>query len=126
MTRTKKKICAARGLVASPSWPRALAALARVPQGVPDDFVVRIERTPCYLQCPVYSVSIDAHGHRHLRWRQVSASSEGVSGFDRCSFTRRNCTDLATYRTPICATNIGSSGRRIVLRLSSRIRQGRS
>ena len=38
------------------------AAQARAPQGVPDDFVIRIERTPCYLQCPVYSVSIDAHG----------------------------------------------------------------
>ena len=37
-------------------------ALARAPQSVPDDFVIRIERTSCYLQCPVYSVSIDAHG----------------------------------------------------------------
>ena len=37
-------------------------AVARAPQGVPDDFVITIERTPCYLQCPVYSVSIDARG----------------------------------------------------------------
>jgi hypothetical protein len=37
-------------------------ALGRAPQDVPDDFVIRMERTPCYLQCPVYSVSIDAHG----------------------------------------------------------------
>src|SRR4051794_1251020 len=37
-------------------------AHARAPQGLPEDFVIRIERTPCYLQCPVYSVSIDAHG----------------------------------------------------------------
>jgi hypothetical protein len=35
---------------------------ARAPQSVPEDFVIRIERTPCYLQCPVYSVTIDAHG----------------------------------------------------------------
>ena len=38
------------------------AAEARAPQSVPEDFVIRIERTPCYLQCPVYSVTIDAHG----------------------------------------------------------------
>src|SRR3954447_5806138 len=35
---------------------------AHAPQTVPEDFVIRVERTPCYLQCPVYSVSIDAHG----------------------------------------------------------------
>ena len=44
-------------LVATTATPQA-----RAPQGVPEDFVIRIERTPCYLQCPVYSVSIDAHG----------------------------------------------------------------
>jgi hypothetical protein len=32
-------------------------------QGVPDDFVIKLERTECYGECPVYSVSIDARGN---------------------------------------------------------------
>jgi hypothetical protein len=40
----------------------AVPGQARAPQTVPEDFVIKIERTPCYLQCPVYSVAIDAHG----------------------------------------------------------------
>jgi hypothetical protein len=32
-------------------------------QGVPDDFVITLERTACYGECPVYSVSIDARGN---------------------------------------------------------------
>ena len=32
-------------------------------QGVPDDFVIKLERTACFGECPVYSVSIDALGN---------------------------------------------------------------
>ncbi len=32
-------------------------------QGVPDDFVIKLERTACFGECPVYSVSIDAIGN---------------------------------------------------------------
>src|SRR5688572_14545697 len=32
-------------------------------QGVPDDFVIKLERTSCFGECPVYSVSIDARGN---------------------------------------------------------------
>ena len=32
-------------------------------QDVPDDFVVKLERTSCFGECPVYSVSIDARGN---------------------------------------------------------------
>jgi Domain of unknown function (DUF6438) len=33
------------------------------PQAVPEDFVIKLERTACYGQCPVYSASIDARGN---------------------------------------------------------------
>jgi hypothetical protein len=32
-------------------------------QGVPDEFVITLERTSCFGECPVYSVSIDAGGN---------------------------------------------------------------
>lgn len=40
----------------------SLAALQSAPQAVPDDFVIKLERTSCFGACPVYSVSIDAKG----------------------------------------------------------------
>ena len=32
-------------------------------QTIPDDFVITLERTQCFGECPVYKVSIDATGH---------------------------------------------------------------
>ena len=32
-------------------------------QVIPEDFVIRLERTACYGRCPVYSVTIDAKGN---------------------------------------------------------------
>ena len=39
--------------IASPSLPA---------QTVPDDFLITLERTSCFGECPAYSVSIDARG----------------------------------------------------------------
>jgi hypothetical protein len=36
---------------------------AVVAQAVPDDVVIKLERTSCFGECPVYSVSIDAKGN---------------------------------------------------------------
>jgi hypothetical protein len=47
-------------LVAVTISPTASESLA---QPVPDDFVIRLERTSCFGECPVYSVSIDARGN---------------------------------------------------------------
>jgi hypothetical protein len=33
------------------------------PEGVPDDLVIKLERTRCFGACPVYTVSIDAKGN---------------------------------------------------------------
>ena len=33
------------------------------PQGIPDDFVIRLVRSTCFGACPAYSVTIDANGH---------------------------------------------------------------
>src|SRR3954470_22972575 len=32
-------------------------------QAIPEDFVIKMERTACYGRCPVYGVSIDARGN---------------------------------------------------------------
>ena len=32
-------------------------------QAVPDDFIIKLERTSCFGECPVYAVSIDAKGN---------------------------------------------------------------
>src|SRR4051812_18259076 len=32
-------------------------------QAIPEDFVIKLERTVCYGQCPAYCVSIDAKGN---------------------------------------------------------------
>jgi hypothetical protein len=32
-------------------------------QAIPEDFVIKLERTACYGRCPAYSVSIDARGN---------------------------------------------------------------
>jgi uncharacterized protein DUF6438 len=32
-------------------------------QAIPEDFVIKLERTACYGRCPVYGVSIDARGN---------------------------------------------------------------
>jgi hypothetical protein len=32
-------------------------------QAVPDDFIIKLERTSCFGECPVYTVSIDARGN---------------------------------------------------------------
>jgi hypothetical protein len=34
-----------------------------IAQAVPDDFVITLERTSCFGECPVYSVTIDARGN---------------------------------------------------------------
>jgi hypothetical protein len=38
-------------------------ASAALGQAVPDDVVIKLERTSCFGECPVYSVSIDAKGN---------------------------------------------------------------
>ena len=49
-------------------WLLVAVGLATIPaptaaQDVPDDFVIKLERTSCFGECPVYSVSIDAIGN---------------------------------------------------------------
>jgi hypothetical protein len=39
-----------------------LATSRAAPQAIPEDFVIKLERTACYGRCPVYVVSIDARG----------------------------------------------------------------
>jgi Domain of unknown function (DUF6438) len=39
------------------------AMVSRPLQAVPDDFVIGLERTSCFGECPVYSVTIDAKGN---------------------------------------------------------------
>jgi Domain of unknown function (DUF6438)/Ankyrin repeat len=41
----------------------ATASSKIVAQEVPDDFVIKLERTACFGECPVYTVSIDARGN---------------------------------------------------------------
>jgi hypothetical protein len=41
----------------------SMTAPAVVAQAVPDDVVIKLERTSCFGECPVYSVSIDAKGN---------------------------------------------------------------
>jgi hypothetical protein len=41
----------------------SLTASYTVAQAVPEDFVIKLERTSCFGRCPVYSVSIDARGN---------------------------------------------------------------
>ena len=48
--------------VAGAAFVVSLAALQSAPQTVPDDFVIKLERTSCFGACPVYSVTIDAKG----------------------------------------------------------------
>lgn len=48
--------------VALTAFTGPLLALQSAPQAVPDDFVIKLERTSCYGACPVYSVSVDAKG----------------------------------------------------------------
>jgi hypothetical protein len=40
-----------------------LGATAVHAQSIPDDFLIRLERTTCFGECPAYSVSIDGHGN---------------------------------------------------------------
>ena len=43
-----------------------LAVLPAIPvhaQSIPDDFLIRLERTTCFGECPAYSVTIDSHGN---------------------------------------------------------------
>ena len=40
-----------------------LATSRAAPQTIPEDFVIKLERTACYGRCPVYVVSIDARGN---------------------------------------------------------------
>ena len=40
-----------------------LATSRAAPQAIPEDFVIKLERTACYGRCPVYVVSIDARGN---------------------------------------------------------------
>jgi Domain of unknown function (DUF6438) len=44
------------------AWAASLHASQSPPQAVPDDFIIKLERTSCYGPCPIYSVSIDAKG----------------------------------------------------------------
>jgi hypothetical protein len=46
-------------VVASP----VSTTVSRPSQTVPDDFVISLERTSCFGECPVYSVTIDAKGN---------------------------------------------------------------
>jgi hypothetical protein len=41
----------------------ATTSAATAAQHVPDDFVIKLERTSCFGECPVYSVNIDARGN---------------------------------------------------------------
>jgi Domain of unknown function (DUF6438)/Ankyrin repeats (3 copies) len=41
----------------------ALSASQAAPQTVPDDFVIRLDRSVCFGECPAYSVTIDAKGN---------------------------------------------------------------
>jgi hypothetical protein len=41
----------------------SMTASEALAQGIPDDFVIKLERTSCFGECPVYSVSIDAKGN---------------------------------------------------------------
>jgi hypothetical protein len=41
----------------------AVSAANALAQAVPDDFIVKLERTSCFGECPVYTVSIDAKGN---------------------------------------------------------------
>lgn len=40
-----------------------LTATHPAAQAIPDDFVIKLERTACFGACPVYSVTIDARGN---------------------------------------------------------------
>jgi hypothetical protein len=51
----------AAGLALMVSTPLATSRAA--PQVIPEDFVIKLERTACYGRCPVYVVSIDAKGN---------------------------------------------------------------
>jgi hypothetical protein len=51
----------AAGLALIVSTPLATSRAA--PQVIPEDFVIKLERTACYGRCPVYVVSIDAKGN---------------------------------------------------------------
>jgi hypothetical protein len=51
----------AAGLALIVSTPLATSRAA--PQAIPEDFVIKLERTACYGRCPVYVVSIDARGN---------------------------------------------------------------
>ena len=57
-----------------------IATSRAAPQAIPEDFVIKLERTACYGRCPVYVVSIDAMGNVTLRGNQVCKGGRTADG----------------------------------------------
>jgi hypothetical protein len=81
----------------------SLHASQNTPQAVPEDFVIKLERTSCFGPCPVYSVTIDGKGNvtyegkkfvrvpgRQADQIPVSRVAELVATIDRIRFFELN------------------------------------